>query len=58
MATGTVKWFNESKGFGFISQDDGGAVDLFLRMMAVQTYSFISTQFKATALKPLMKGKL
>ena len=24
MATGTVKWFNESKGFGFIAQDNGG----------------------------------
>ncbi len=39
MATGTVKWFNDSKGFGFITPEAGGN-DLFAHFTAIQEQGF------------------
>jgi CspA family cold shock protein len=43
MNTGTVKWFNATKGFGFIQPDDGGA-DVFVHISAVERSSLGSIQ--------------
>jgi CspA family cold shock protein len=43
MATGTVKWFNESKGFGFIKPDEGGE-DLFAHFSEIQAKGFRTLQ--------------
>ena len=60
MPTGTVKWFNTTKGYGFIKPDDGGA-DVFVHITAVQRsglHGLNEGQAIMYEMKPQRNGKM
>jgi len=55
MPSGTVKWFNDAKGFGFI-QPDGGGPDAFAHFSAIQTEGFKTLKEGARVEFELLEG--
>jgi len=56
MSNGTVKWFNDEKGFGFITPDDGGD-DLFVHFKAIQGSGFRSLKEGQKVTYEAVKGQ-
>ena len=54
--TGTVRWFNNSKGYGFLGRDDGGP-DVFIHFTAIQTDGYKSLREGETVSYTIIQGE-